>query len=255
MRPLASGRVSMFAALVFLGLQLAVALAVLLQLNKPTIAEGVAAVPLVAAYPAMKRITYMPQVVLGCAMNYGVPMGWTTIRGEGYTSPSDALAGLAPIAPLYLGSIAWTVVYDTIYAHQDKVDDARLGLKSTALLMGARTKAILTGLSVASAAGFTYAGILNELAMPYYLAVTGSLMHMLWQVRTANYEDRISLTKRFVASQWLGWIMLGGIVLGRAMQPPQRVGGAAAGDASAAAATASAAASSAAPKASVRQLA
>ena len=208
-RPLAAGRVSQPQALAFLGAQLSVALGVLLQLNWTTVGVGAAAVPLVVAYPLMKRFTYLPQVVLGFAMNYGVLMGWTVSHG---------LAGMEAVLPLYAGAVGWTVVYDTLYAHQDKADDAKLGLKSSALLMGDRTTGILTAVALASGAAFAATGVAAGLAAPYYGAVAAAVAHMLWQVRTARLNDRLNLTARFVANKWVGVIMLAGIVAGRLLQ-------------------------------------
>lgn len=205
-RPLASGKLSQFNALCFLGAQLAVGLGVLVNLNWPTIQLGIAAVPLVVVYPLMKRVTHYPQVVLGLAMNYGVLMGWAAIHG---------FDGLSNVMPLYVGAAGWTVVYDTLYAHQDKADDAKLGLKSTALLMGEHTSTVLSTVSLASVTAFAISGYMLDMAWPYYVGVAGSAAHMLWQVRTADYNDRESLTRRFVRNKWVGWIMLAGIVGGQ----------------------------------------
>jgi 4-hydroxybenzoate polyprenyltransferase len=208
-RPLASGKITMPKALVFLGAQLSAALGVLLQLNLNTIALGCAAVPLVVCYPLMKRITFLPQLILGFAMNYGILMGWSAVHGT---------LDIASVLPLYLGSVGWTVVYDTLYAHQDKEDDAKLGLKSAALLMGDRTKEVLSGIAVASGAAFCLTGVVAELAWPFYLGPAAGTAHMLWQVRTADYEDRLGLTKRFVSNQWIGWGMLAALIAGRMLQ-------------------------------------
>ena len=134
-RPLASGAVSLFQAFLFLGLLLAVGLAVLLQLNPYTVVMGVLALPLVVTYPFMKRITYWPQSWLGLTFNWGALMGWAAVRGE--------LA--APAVALYVAGIFWTLSYDTIYAHQDKADDLLVGVKSSALRLGAGTRPWLFG--------------------------------------------------------------------------------------------------------------
>ena len=206
-RPIASGRLSLLNAWRFLGLQLTAGLALLLQLNMQTIALGVACVPIVAAYPALKRFTHLPQVVLGVAMNWGVLMGVSAVHGEA-VQWSAAL-------PLYVGAIGWTVIYDTIYAHQDKIDDARLGLHSTALLMANNTAPILSAVALAVSACWAAAGVTGGLAWPYFAAVACACAHMLWQVRTADYGARASLARRFVSNQWVGWIILVGIVGGK----------------------------------------
>ena len=119
-RPIPSGQVSVFGAAIFLVLQALVGLAVLLAFNVFTIALGVASLAIVAVYPFMKRITYWPQIVLGLAFSWGALMGWAAFFGR---------LGL-PALLLYGGSIAWVIGYDTIYAHQDRDDDALIGVKS-----------------------------------------------------------------------------------------------------------------------------
>ncbi|MCG8440715.1 MAG: 4-hydroxybenzoate octaprenyltransferase, partial [Caulobacterales bacterium] len=132
-RPLPSGEVSLRQAVLFLGLQLLVGLLVLLQLNGFSIALGAASLVLVFVYPFMKRVTYWPQAFLGLTFNWGALIGWSAVTGS--------LAW--PPLLLYLGGIAWTLGYDTIYAHQDKDDDAMIGVKSSALKLGRRTKPAL----------------------------------------------------------------------------------------------------------------
>ncbi|KAJ2753829.1 Para-hydroxybenzoate--polyprenyltransferase, mitochondrial precursor (PHB:polyprenyltransferase), partial [Coemansia pectinata] len=124
-RPIASGVISRPKAFVFLGGQLAAGLAVLVQLNPYTIAFCLGSMPLVTIYPFMKRITYWPQLVLGLAFNWGALVGWTAVTG-------GMNWGVA--LPLYAAGVSWTLVYDTIYGHQDKRDDVAAGVKSTSLL-------------------------------------------------------------------------------------------------------------------------
>ena len=215
-RPLASGRLGLPAALAFLGAQLGAGLAVLLQLEPCAVALGCAVVPIVLAYPLAKRVTHWPQAVLGVAMNYGIVMGWGATHG----CASGALTAAAPVvAPLFAGAICWTIVYDTLYAHQDAADDARLGLRSTALLMGSASREILSGFALAAGAGWAVAGAAAGIAgAPYAAVVASSTTVMLWQVRTADYADRASLARRFASSHWVGWIMLAGIIAGKVAQ-------------------------------------
>ncbi|TPX74934.1 hypothetical protein CcCBS67573_g03796 [Chytriomyces confervae] len=152
-RPLAAGEVSYLQAWSFLGLQLSLGLAVLVQLNTFSIALGAASLFLVVVYPLMKRFTYWPQAVLGLAFNWGALLGWAAIMGS---------INLAVTVPLYLAGWCWTMVYDTIYALQDKNDDVAAGIKSTALLFGDNLKPILTGFSVASTALLATAGFMND---------------------------------------------------------------------------------------------
>src|ERR1700736_1635979 len=132
-RPIPSGDVSVKAARGFLVLQALIGLAVLVQFNAFTVALGIASLAIVAIYPLLKRVTYWPQIGLGLAFSWGALMGWAAVFGR--------LDG--PALLLYAGSIAWVIGYDTIYAHQDREDDALIGIKSTALLFGPRTKRAL----------------------------------------------------------------------------------------------------------------
>jgi 4-hydroxybenzoate polyprenyltransferase len=133
-RPLASGILKPIDALVFLALLLAIGLLVLAQLDTAARILGVASLVLVALYPLAKRITWWPQVVLGLTFGWGAPMGYAAATGSLHWSA----------LPLYLGAIFWILGYDTIYAHQDREDDALIGVKSTARLIGANTKPFLT---------------------------------------------------------------------------------------------------------------
>ena len=130
-RPLASGAISLVEALSLLAMLLFLSLLILIQMNITTIALGVFSLLFVAVYPSMKRFTWWPQAFLGLTFNFGALMGWTAIAGElSY-----------PALLLYTGGIFWTLGYDTIYALQDKHDDALIGIKSTALLFKTRVKA------------------------------------------------------------------------------------------------------------------
>ena len=131
-RPIPSGQVSITQAAIFMVALCLIGLAVLLQFNRFAIILGMASLGIVALYPFMKRITYWPQTVLGLAFSWGALMGWAEVFGR-----LDA-----PALLLYAASIAWTVGYDTIYAHQDKEDDALVGLKSTALKFGPSDEAL-----------------------------------------------------------------------------------------------------------------
>ncbi|CEH15566.1 4-hydroxybenzoate polyprenyl transferase [Ceraceosorus bombacis] len=134
-RPIASGALSPINALVFLSGQLSLGLAVLLQLNWYSIFFGATSLGLVIVYPLMKRITHWPQLVLGLAFNWGSLLGYAALGGHLH---------LAIVLPLYAGTVCWTILYDTIYAHQDAKDDLATGIKSTALLFGDKTKPILS---------------------------------------------------------------------------------------------------------------
>src|SRR5262245_44116130 len=129
-RPIPSGAGTVAQAWAFLVVRALVGLVVLLQFNLFTVALGIASLSTVAIYPFLKRVTYWPQIGLGLAFSWGALMGWPAVFGR-----LDA-----PALVLYAGSIAWVIGYDTIYAHQDREDDALIGVKSTALLFGESTK-------------------------------------------------------------------------------------------------------------------
>ncbi|KAK2466372.1 hypothetical protein APHAL10511_002014 [Amanita phalloides] len=158
-RPLARGDLHSRQVIAFLGAQLTVGLGVLLQLNWYSILLGASSLSVVTIYPFMKRITYWPQAVLGLAFNWGALLGWSAVAGA-----VDWVVCL----PLYAGGICWTLVYDSIYAHQDKKDDVTAGIRSTALLFGAQTRPILSGLSFSAISLLSYAGYLNMHGAPFY---------------------------------------------------------------------------------------
>src|SRR5262249_25890395 len=129
-RPLPSGEIGLFGAIVFLVLLLAIGFVILIQLNRLSIEFGALSLLLVATYPLMKRITWWPQAFLGLTFNWGALMGWTAATGRiGW-----------PSLALYAAGFFWTLVYDTIYAHQDARDDATAGIKSTARRLGRFSK-------------------------------------------------------------------------------------------------------------------
>lgn len=175
-RPLASGQITPFDAIVFLSAQLSLGLLVLVQLNWQSILLGASSLGLVVTYPLMKRVTYWPQLVLGMCFNWGALLGWCATQGS---------VNLDACLPLYLSGVCWTIVYDTIYAHQDKLDDLQIGVKSTALRFGENTKAWLTGFTAAMLTGLSAAGYACDQTFPYYTAVGIVGAHLVQQVSTS----------------------------------------------------------------------
>jgi len=207
-RPIPSGQVSVFQAGAFLVLQGLIGLAVLVSFNAFTIALGIASLAIVAIYPFMKRITYWPQIVLGLAFSWGALMGWAAQFGR-----------LDP-APLFLyaGSIAWVIGYDTIYAHQDREDDALIGIKSTALLFGERTKAMLAlfyGLATVliGAAGFSAGG-----GVVFALFLLGFAAHLCWQIVRLDIDDADCCLALFKSDRDAGLILFAGLLLDAALK-------------------------------------
>lgn len=211
-RPLASGELNYVRAGAWLGAQLGVGLGVLLSLphTEQCFVWGAASLPLVASYPLMKRYTDYPQLALGTTFNWGAIMGWVAVRGD---------VDWTVVGPLYLSGIAWTVVYDTLYAHQDKKDDAKLGLKSTALTFGENTKPILSALSVVAWAGWMTAGYNCGYGIPfespfYYGGCSLAAAHLLWQVGSADLDNVENLAYRFRSNNLVGWIIFGSCAAG-----------------------------------------
>ncbi|CAO3617703.1 unnamed protein product [Cunninghamella echinulata] len=204
-RPIASGAVTPKQAIAFLAGQLTVGLAVLTQLNNYSILLGASSLSLVITYPLMKRITYWPQVVLGLAFNWGALLGWSAM-----TNGLD----LSIAGPLYAGGVAWTLVYDTIYAHQDKKDDEKIGVKSTALRFGDKTNTWLTGFSSTFVAMTALAGYMNDQGLPFYLiSVLGTAAHLTWQLKTVDYNSPADCWNKFKSNTWTGGILWSGIVI------------------------------------------
>jgi 4-hydroxybenzoate polyprenyltransferase len=205
LRPIASGAVGLKAAWAFLAAQCLVGLAVLLSLTPLAIVLGFASVALIAIYPFMKRITYWPQIVLGLTFNWGALMG--------YAAMTNRLA-LAPVL-LYLGAIAWTIGYDTIYAHQDKDDDALIGVKSTALRLGAATRKWLWGFYGAMVLALAAVGVAADLSWLYYVGAALAAAQLVWQVRRLDIDDADLCLKLFRSNRDFGLIVFAAIVGGR----------------------------------------
>jgi 4-hydroxybenzoate polyprenyltransferase len=202
-RPIPSGQVTAKQAFAFLVAQALVGLLVLLQFNAFTIGTGIVSLAVVAIYPFMKRFTYWPQVGLGLAFSWGALMGWPAVFGR-----LDL-----PAFVLYAGSICWVIAYDTIYAHQDREDDALIGIKSTALLFGERTQTMLAvfysaavlliGLSIWLAGG----GWISAIALAVFAA------HLAWQAKTIDIANSALCLRLFKSNRDAGLLLFAGFVL------------------------------------------
>jgi 4-hydroxybenzoate polyprenyltransferase len=202
-RPIPSGQVSVAGATAFLLLQAGVGLAVLLQFNLFTVGTGIASLLVVAIYPFMKRITYWPQIVLGMAFSWGALMGWAAAFGS---------LGLPPLL-LYAGSIAWVIAYDTIYAHQDREDDAFLGLKSTALLFGTRTRPALAIFFAAAVVLIALAGWKAGAGIIFAIGLAAFAAHLAWQVWRLDIDDPDLCLALFKSNRDAGLILFAALVL------------------------------------------
>jgi 4-hydroxybenzoate polyprenyltransferase len=204
-RPIPSGAVSVVRATGFLILQLLLGLAVLLQFNFFAVMVGTASLLVVAIYPFMKRITDWPQAVLGLAFNWGALLGWAAVRGD--------LAAAAGV--LYMAGIAWTLGYDTIYAHQDKQDDILIGIKSTALRLGENTHKWLVAFYAVTIGLIAFSGYLAGLGWAFYLGLALAAAHLAWQVVTLDTGDAKNCLAKFKSNRTFGLIVFAAVIAGQ----------------------------------------
>jgi 4-hydroxybenzoate polyprenyltransferase len=204
LRPLPSGAVTVPRAVLFLLVQSAVGAAVLLSLNRASILLGIAVLGLIGSYPFMKRITSWPQVFLGLNFNWGALVGWTAVSG--------ALG--RPALLLYLGGVFWTIGYDTIYAHQDKGDDALIGVKSSALALGSRTRPWLFVFYAAAVLLWGAAGHVAGLGMLFWAGLAAAALQLAWQAARVDIDRPADCLAKFRSNRAVGWLMLAGIVAG-----------------------------------------
>ena len=208
-RPIASGRISILSALIFMAGLSSVGLIILLQFNAVAIAVGVASFALIVPYPFMKRITYWPQAFLGLTFNWGALLGWAAASG---TIEFAALV-------LYAAGFFWTLAYDTIYAHQDKEDDALVGVKSTALMLGDRSRVWIVWFFAATVILLVAVGLVSfatpSAAWPYWAALAGAVAHAVWQVMKVDFANPASCLRMFKANRDFGLILLIGMLMSR----------------------------------------
>ncbi len=205
-RPLPSGQMSRRQAWAFLIGQAMVGLAVLLQFNGFAVGLGIASLGVVAVYPFMKRITNWPQFVLGLAFSWGALMGWAAEFGD--------LDG--PAVLLYAGSILWVIGYDTIYAHQDKEDDAIVGVRSTARLFGENTKSWLVGLYGGALMCFALAFAAAQVPLVALAGLIAAGVHMARQIMVLDIDNPDQCLRLFKSNNVVGWLIFAGLVGGAA---------------------------------------
>lgn len=203
-RPVASGRVSIPQAVTFLAAQCFAGLAVLLSLPFECFYLGALSLPFVAAYPLFKRFTYYPQIVLSICFSWGCLLGFPAVL-----APLDLMVAL----PLFVSNFLWCMIYDTIYAHQDKVYDVKAGIKSTALAWGANTKPILYGLYSAQVATFLGAGVMNAMGPFFYLTAAWGFSRLFRQIRAVDLDDPKHCWATFVGNIKTGHILWLGMFL------------------------------------------
>jgi 4-hydroxybenzoate polyprenyltransferase len=207
-RPIPSGQVTVASAVVFLLAQALLGLLVLLQFNRFTVYVGLASLAIVAVYPFMKRVTYWPQIVLGLAFSWGALMGW----------PASFARLDLPAVLLYGGAICWVIGYDTIYAHQDREDDALIGVKSTALLFGRHTKPLIAAFYVLAVILIGTAGFSAGGRLVFGLGLLAFAGHLAWQVVRLDIDDPLNCLAVFKSNRDAGLILFAALLIDAALR-------------------------------------
>lgn len=206
-RPLVSGKISSKEALVFFALLMGVSFLLVLCTNATTIWLSFGGLALAASYPFMKRYTYYPQVVLGAAFSWGMPMAFTAETGS-----LPAAAWL-----LYIANLLWTVAYDTYYAMTDREDDLKIGVKSTAILFGDADRVINLSLQGLALGCLWLAGTHFELGGWFHLGLVVAAGCFVWEFWYTRDRDPQRCFKAFLHNHWAGLAIFVGIVLNYAL--------------------------------------
>ena len=205
-RPLASNKISIGVAIIYVLILCFLALIVLLNFNIFTIALALGSMPLAFTYPLMKRFTYWPQLFLGITFNYGLILGWTAISGQ---------LNVIPII-FYFGAIFWTLGYDTIYGYQDVKDDEIIGLKSTSIKFKDKSKIFLFICYSVLILTLILGGYLMNFSSLYFLFLTIPIIHLFYyQIRLFNSKSSTICLKLFKSNNLFGLIILLNILLGK----------------------------------------
>jgi 4-hydroxybenzoate polyprenyltransferase len=203
-RPLASGKITLSAAFLTLFCLLTLGLFLLVTLSYTAIMLGVFALIPMAIYPFMKRFTYWPQAFLGITINWGALMGWAAVHDN---------VGI-PSVLLYLAAIFWTIGYDTIYGHQDKLDDLELGVKSTALKFGEKTKSYLVVFYGLTIVLLWFVGALLKVNFWYHVFLLLGILHLVWQVLYLDINKPDNCLRVFKSNAYFGAVIFIGALLG-----------------------------------------
>lgn len=201
-RPLVSGEVTEKEALQLFALLIGISFGLVLTLNWQTIAMSVAALILASSYPFMKRYTHLPQVVLGAAFGWAIPMAFTAI-----TETVPVWGWL-----LFMANLCWTVAYDTMYAMVDRDDDVRIGVKSTAVLFGRFDKAIIVMLQLITLLLLAAVGLLIEATWPYYVSLGITVVLFAHAYTRIRHREREACFKAFIESHYVGMVITAGLL-------------------------------------------
>ncbi len=202
-RPIAAGRVTPREALAVFVVLCLLAFALVLTMNRLTIYLSVGGVLLAALYPFLKRYTHLPQVGLGMAFGWAVPMVYAAQTG---TLPKTAWL-------IYVIAVVWPVIYDTMYAMVDREDDLKIGVKSTAILFGEADRLILGILQIVMLLGLLLLGQQAGLGLSYYLGLVGATALGVYQQYLIRHRDRDACFEAFLNNNWLGALVFAGIVV------------------------------------------
>lgn len=195
-RPIPTGQVSVGQAAAFAVLLCLLGLLILLQFNAFAVVTGALSLVLVVIYPFMKRYSHWPQFFLGVAASWGALLGWAAVQGQ---------LGWAP-AVLYAAGVFWTLGWDTIYGHQDKEDDARVGVKSGALRLGDATPLWVAFFYTVAVVLMAAAGWLADVSLYFYPALLAAALHLVWQVATLDIDNPKNCLARFSANRDFGFL-------------------------------------------------
>ncbi|WP_244934999.1 4-hydroxybenzoate octaprenyltransferase [Acuticoccus sediminis] len=208
-RPIPSGQVKVEAAMLFMLAQAFVGLAVVLQFNPFTIVLAFGSLVIVALYPLAKRVIDMPQLILGFAFSWGALVGWSATFGS---------LAAAPVL-IYIGSIFWTIGYDTIYAHQDRRDDAIIGVRSSARLFANNSKLAVGVVYAAAVTLFALATGLAGGGVLAFLGLAAFAVHLARQVTRLSPDDPAACLDAFRSNRWAGWLFFAGLVADSVVAP------------------------------------
>ena len=206
-RPLPAGRLSTRQALRFFALLVLLAFLLVLTLNRFTILLSLVGLGLAILYPFMKRVTHLPQLVLGLAFSWSIPMAWVAVANE-LTVTTWLLFG---------ANVLWTIAYDTYYAMVDREDDRRIGVKSTAILFGQYDLLMIALLQVTTLLTLLLVGWLQQLNGLFYASVLMAAALFVYQGVSARNRDRQACFQAFLANNWVGCVIFGGILLSTAL--------------------------------------
>ncbi|WP_024872165.1 4-hydroxybenzoate octaprenyltransferase [Tolumonas lignilytica] len=201
-RPLPSGRITTFRALSFFLILVVVAFLLVWQLNRFTIYLSTGGLLLAAVYPFMKRVTSLPQVILGMAFSWAIPMAYAAVTGH-----LSLISWL-----LFLANLLWTVAYDTMYAMVDRDDDVKIGIKSTAILFGKNDRLYIALLQFSTLALLSLVGWLSELTISYFMALLVALCLFIYQQYLIWHRQRDACFKAFLNNNWVGVVVFAGIL-------------------------------------------